>query len=212
VPEGEVLFELDSIGYEFFIILTGRVGIHLRLQLADYEEQKKLILESQDVPFKEDRKPRNKSDFEGVPNSPPVKYSTVMRKGDGYHVLHRTVLLKEVNKLGEGFCFGEAALIKDKSALRNATILCLEDSYFAVLDKANYERIIGEHQQKALMEKVLFFKKAPLFSFMAETIIKTILPFFELNKYPFRHCLFKQRDEVTHLYFIKSGNVRVGQD
>ena len=205
-----MLFEMESIGYEFFIILRGRVGVFLRLPFEEGdEEKKKLVLEGQDLPFEQKTEERSKSVFEGVPASPPIKHSLVVRKLDGYHVVHRTVLLKEVNRIGDGSSFGEAALIPGKSALRNASILCVENSYFAVLDKANYERIIGEHQQKSMNEKLLFFKRFFLFSVMPDDTIKTILPLMDQRFYSYRHCLFKQGEQVNTVYFIRSGYVRV---
>jgi CRP-like cAMP-binding protein len=49
----------------------------------------------------------------------------------------------EVKTLGAGAAFGEMALIDNKP--RAATIICKEDSDFAVLDKAHYIRILSEY-------------------------------------------------------------------
>ena len=51
MPEGEVLFEFGSIGYEFFIILNGSVSVGIKLKGENYEENKKAMLESEDVPM-----------------------------------------------------------------------------------------------------------------------------------------------------------------
>lgn len=51
MPEGEVLFEFGSIGFEFFIILKGEVSIYITLKGENYEEEKLKMLESPDVPF-----------------------------------------------------------------------------------------------------------------------------------------------------------------
>ena len=46
----------------------------------------------------------------------------------------------EVVKLKTGGSFGELALVNDKP--RAATIRCISDCYFAVLDRDAYEKII----------------------------------------------------------------------
>lgn len=210
VPEGEILFEMESIGYEFFIILRGKVSIMVKIPMSEVEETR--ILSETDVQFKEKLKPRTKSNFEGVPKSPLNLHSTVLRKESGYQVLHRSIILKDIRQLSEGGSFGDAALIKGKSALRNATILCQEDCYFAVLDKENYERIIGEHQQRQINEKLGFLKKSNIFKFMKDQDLGTLIYFFENKFLPFRTVLFNQGDEVDHLYIIKSGSVRVNKE
>jgi CRP-like cAMP-binding protein len=207
VPEGEILFEMESIGYEFFIILRGKVSIMVKMSISSTDSTK--VTTEPDIPLKEKVKERTKSNFEGVPKSPLNLHSSVLRKDSGYHVLHRSVLLKDIKNISEGGSFGEAALIKGKSALRNATILCLEDCYFAVLDKQNYERIIGEHQQRDINEKLGFLKKSNIFKYMKDQDLGTLVYFFEVRRLPYRATLFKQGEELDHLFVIKSGSIRV---
>jgi hypothetical protein len=52
VPEGEVLFEFGSIGFEFFIILKGEVSIYITLKGENYEEEKQKMLDSTDLGLK----------------------------------------------------------------------------------------------------------------------------------------------------------------
>lgn len=199
---------MESFGYEFFIILRGRVSIMAKIPIS--KEETDLVLAEADKPFEQKLKPRSKSKFEGVPKSPLNLFSSVIRKESGYHVLHRSVLLKDIRQISEGGSFGEAALIKGKSALRNATIFCQENCYFAVLDKQNYERIIGEHQQRQRKEKLAFLKKVNIFRFMKVQDLSTLIYFFEIQTLPIRYVLFKEGEEVDTLYIIKSGTVRVG--
>jgi CRP-like cAMP-binding protein len=198
---------MESIGYEFFIILKGKVSIMVKIPISEAESSK--VLSESDIEMKPKPKLRSKSNFEGVPKSPINLHSSILRKDSGYQVLHRSVLLKDIRQLTEGGSFGDAALIKGKSALRNATILCQEDCYFAVLDKENYERIIGEHQQRQINEKLGFLKRSNIFKFMKDQDLGTLIYFFEIRNLPFRSILFKQSEEVEYLYIIKSGSVRV---
>lgn len=208
MPEGEILFEMESIGYEFFIILQGIVSICIKIPISDNDV--KAVTQAEDAPLKEKLKPRSKSSFEGVPKSPLNVNSTVLHKKSGYHVMHRTVLLKGIKDLSDGGSFGEAALIKGKSAMRNATILCKSDCYFAVLDKENYERIIGEHQQRQLNEKINFLKRVMILRCMNTQDLSTLNYFFELKILKYREVIFRQGDKLDCIYVIKSGTVRVG--
>jgi CRP-like cAMP-binding protein len=67
-------------------------------------------------------------------------YSTVYRKKDGYHVLHKDFWLKNVNTLNAGTSFGEVAIMGKQLCTRNASIFCGKESTFAVLDKDNFQR------------------------------------------------------------------------
>ena len=49
--------------------------------------------------------------------------------------------MTEVAELGAGMSFGELALLNDKP--RNATIMCKENTEFAVLEKVHYKELLG---------------------------------------------------------------------
>ena len=49
-------------------------------------------------------------------------------------------MLKQVVALGDGFSFGELALLNSKP--RAATIVCLEDCHFATLNRQDFDKII----------------------------------------------------------------------
>ena len=52
-----------------------------------------------------------------------------------------TKLLFDLKELGAGEAFGELALMQ--SSLRSATILCMEDCEFAVLDKKCFNSLLS---------------------------------------------------------------------
>ena len=51
-------------------------------------------------------------------------------------------ILKEIKVLNAGLAFGELSLIENKP--RAATIICVEDCGFAVLDKKNFDLILSK--------------------------------------------------------------------
>lgn len=64
--------------------------------------------------------------------------------------------------LKQGQSFGELALIKDQP--RAASILCREDCDFMVLNKENYDNIIGDVEKMNLGLKASFLSTIELFS------------------------------------------------
>lgn len=92
VPQYEVVFEQDSIGYEFFIILQGQVAVMINLPNAYPEDERKRIRDLKDGPLpytdkdglltNEKPPPRFKSSFKGVPKTPTVVNTTVLSKID----------------------------------------------------------------------------------------------------------------------------------
>ena len=70
--------------------------------------------------------------------------------------------LSESTVLVEGCSFGEYALIKNKP--RSATILCVEDTHFAVLCKKDFMRILGNFTNRKFDEMAKFLKSLPIFS------------------------------------------------
>lgn len=209
MPEGHVLFEAQTIGYEFFIILKGQVGIGISLKGPDYEVKRKAILESPKINMQAVKVPRFKSKFDGVPRSPPNPYSSVIRTIDGYTVFLVDVMLKDINTLNDGASFGEVAIMGNDVCTRNATIFCKKDCYFAVLDKQNFQRIIGEHTQRDINIKVSFLKSSPLFSCLADKALNTLIYFLTFRRFHYREIILRQGEWLKEVVVIKSGRVKV---
>ena len=202
------MFEFSSFGTEFFFIMEGQVKIAVDIiKDADQEATLKELKEREDVPFSEKPVSRFKSSFPGVPKSPPVVVSNILRKVTGYHVIHRGRVLQNVNTLTEGKSFGDVALTK--SGIRNATILAGANCYFGVLDKENYIRIIGEYLAQLMKRKHKFISRLPLFSNFSEKDIETISPEFQEETFHYRDVVLKVGQKITKLYSIISGRVKI---
>lgn len=208
VPEGEVLFEYQSIGYEFFIILKGMVGICINLKGPDYDERKKAASEGQ-LPVLVPAVPRHKSRFEEVPKSPSNVMSKVVKNASGYSIFYGETLMKEINSLPEGTSFGEVAIQGKDTCTRNATIYCKRDCYFAVLDKVNFQRIIGEHTARDNAAKVALLKKSLVYSCLPDKSLKTLIYFMTTKKYQFRDKIIGQGQEMVDIMLVKSGKVKL---
>ena len=66
----------------------------------------------------------------------------------------------EVAKLSAGQSFGELALIND--APRAATVYCLSECIFAVIERKDYEKVLKRIELKAQQAKIQFFSKIHL--------------------------------------------------
>lgn len=208
VPEGEVLFEVSSFGTEFFFIMEGKVVIAIDIIKSEIQEATlKELKEREDVALPEKPIARFKSTFPGVPKSPPVEHSVVLRKQTGYHVIHKGRLLQNVNTLPEGKSFGDVALTKN--GIRNATILAGANCYLGVLDKENYTRIIGEYLAQLMKKKHKFISRLPLFVHFSNKDIETISPEFQEETFHYRDVILKAGQKITKLYSIISGKVKI---
>ena len=63
---------------------------------------------------------------------------------------------KEVARLKSGQTFGELALMTNQP--RTASAVCSSDTIFAIIDKKDYQVIIGNALQRQINEKIMFLK------------------------------------------------------
>lgn len=65
----------------------------------------------------------------------------------------------ELLKMGSGKSFGEKALISE--SVRAATIVCTKNCYFAVMLKADYEKVLKKIELKSQHKMITFLKCIP---------------------------------------------------
>lgn len=118
--------------------------------------------------------------------------------------------LKEVKEVHPGDSFGELALITN--ANRAATVQCKSDCHFAVLDKADYLRILGKLEHIRLGEVVDFLLSLPLFSGWGKQAAQRISYYFTPITYIRKQCVYRSNETPTHVYIIKSGEFEISQD
>jgi CRP-like cAMP-binding protein len=63
----------------------------------------------------------------------------------------------EVAKLDDGKCFGELALLHNKQ--RAASIITLQDTHFAVMNKQSFEKVMSEIKLREISENIDFLDK-----------------------------------------------------
>ena len=110
---------------------------------------------------------------------------------------------KEVAILPAGASFGELALISHKP--RAATIRAKVDSHFAILEKADYQKVYGVIQEKILNRKVNFFKNLTIFSDWTRGAVAKATYYFTEKEYSRSHLVYKELDPWKHTYVVIEG-------
>ena len=76
----------------------------------------------------------------GVPKTARLMHTKVERREGQFFVYNMGILMNKVNEMTNGACFGELALISNnENEPRAATVLCEEDTEFAVLDRQSFQ-------------------------------------------------------------------------
>ena len=92
---------------------------------------------------------------------------------------------------------------------RTATILCKEDTHFAVLTRENYQSIISSFMDKSKNENLSFLQNLSIFKGWSLGNMEQLYFQFNIQKYSKNHVFYKEGDEADSLYFIKNGEVEV---
>lgn len=114
--------------------------------------------------------------------------------------------LQEVLQLGKGASFGELALEQNKP--RAASILCVQDTHFAVLKKSDYRRLLLRYVIESQMESVIFLQSLPMFSQYTRDTIRKLFFFFKEKQYQRHQVVYKEGDDSTNVFIIKSGEFK----
>jgi len=172
-------------------LVAGTTGMQIP---ADRKDQGDVIQE-QNESDEEEEEIIKESKQEGVPN---------VVKDDYEWECSEVVVFKA------GLSFGELALLKDKP--RAATIKCKEECHFAVMEKTDYQQLIGRIQAKKLDQFIHFLQNRPLFSNWTKTLLSKLTYYFETKKYMRKQVIFRKGDLAHKFYLIKTGEVKFLKD
>lgn len=115
--------------------------------------------------------------------------------------------MREVTELGPGKCFGELALLMNKP--RAATVMCLEDSQFATLDKASFHKSLGAIQRKRLNDMLKFMMELPCFHGWTHTSILKFSYYLKKIKLQRNEYLFQYGEQTSRVYILKKGEIKL---
>ena len=135
MKQDDYVFRFGTLGDKFYIILKGSVRILIPVKDKTQKEQnptkRKSIFEQTEIKKKLTRRVSRIID-------------DANEDGRRVQITHNEegaeeVEMREIGIIKEGSAFGELALIGNKP--RAASIQCVEDSYFAVLNKTEYNKV-----------------------------------------------------------------------
>ena len=111
--------------------------------------------------------------------------------------------------LKPGCFFGESAL-DDVVQKRNATIRTEEDCVILSLKNNIYKTVLFENNRKLKSFDVVFICKNFFFNDISTIIFnKNYFPFFKLLSLTKDDIIYRQSEQVTSVYFVKEGNIKL---
>eukprot|EP00347_Sterkiella_histriomuscorum_P019194 403342576 len=116
-------------------------------------------------------------------------------------------LFIEFTQLKAGKSFGELALIKNRP--RAATITCIEDCHFAVMSKNDYEKVLQKIELKKMQKIIDFLHQLPFFRVWTKTSLSKLHYSFEEKAFTRNQVVYREGDESSMVYIIKSGEFEV---
>lgn len=151
------------------------------------------------------------------------KNSIVCKAGDVgeyfYIILHGNVKVvapdeggrkfSECTILMAGCAFGEYALLKNRP--RSATVVCVDDSHFAVLSKKDFIRILGTFTNRKFDEIARFLKSLPLFAGWGLNSLVRLGYYFRPIRFKRNQKVFSEGEPSEFVYIIKKGEVEMSK-
>lgn len=136
-----------------------------------------------------------------------------------YIILHGSVRILSSNStntkssetlvLTPGCAFGEFALIKNKPRL--ATVICTENTHFAVLSKKDFVKILGTFTNKKFDEIAKFLKSLPIFSKWSLNSLMKLSYYFRSVKSKRNKVLFKEGEVSEYVYIVRKGELEISK-
>lgn len=111
--------------------------------------------------------------------------------------------MREIAVVKEESAFGEYALIENKP--RSATIQCIEDCLFAVLNKQEYTKVLLKIEKKMMNEKALFLKSVPYFAKWTNMAVNKFTYYFNDKFYIRNQEVFREGQKAEYVYIVKHG-------
>ena len=217
---GENIIKYGETGDKFYIVFEGFVEIYkpfFDLATMTKNEFIQMLNNIKKVEKDENKYLRIKKYYKERKNIDISEYENIdsnmqfMNKKEEFYIEK----LEKLGKYGEGFSFGEMALIKNCE--RNATIKSVgasnESTILLSIDKESYNQAIKEYQEKKIVKEIeTFLNTYPFISnFNKDKILKIFncmnRKILEKDEY-----LFRQNDKDDNLYFIINGNFSLSVD
>ncbi|KAM8967195.1 cyclic nucleotide-binding domain-containing protein 2-like [Pelodytes ibericus] len=142
-------------------------------------------------------------------------------RGDGFYFVFSGVLAVTQDEDGrsalldpepillhKGASFGEVALLK--GLRRNATVICMEDTEFLVVDRKEFFRNkLDQELQKELQYRFHFFRSLDLFSSWSDQFLETLADHCKTEECHHSQVIVSDSSETKNIIFITKGRCEV---
>lgn len=149
----------------------------------------------------------------------PKEVEIVNKKGE----VRKEKVPTKVATEGAGYAFGELSLLERKP--RAATIVCEEDSDFAILDKEHFQQILrklwvfficllksiiqGDKEEQRLFTEVNFLKSLKIFEQWSYNSIRSLFMYCHVKDITRNQVVYGFGEPSEYMYIIKSGEFKV---
>ena len=212
--KGDSIINFGEIGDKFYIVLEGVVEIYkpryVEIAATPYDFinsiDKMRALDGNDLRYNR-IKEKNKTFFDNLVEKDDMTQELEIN----YMKYKQVFIMEEYEKLGEfgeGFFFGDIALIK--KTVRNATIKAKENCILLTIEKNDYNKALLEFQKKKLSKDIEIFLKTYSFfkNFNHDKVINLFNCFTRKELFKGDY-LFKQNDQDDNIYFINFGTFSI---
>ena len=207
---GDTIILYGDIADKFYIVLEGLVEVFIPIysekEITPYEYLKILdkIKRTNILKYKRVRAKNTKFTFETMDISRVDPNTTLMKSKFNFCLENE----EKKGEYGEGFSFGEIALIKKTT--RNATIKAVENTFCLSISKDDYNEVVREIDTNKLLKEIDLFKQQYQFfnCFNNEKMIRIFNCFSRIILYKGDY-LYHQNDINDYIYLIIKGNFEV---
>ena len=127
-------------------------------------------------------------------------------------------LMLPVIRLGQGKSFGELAAQKEQGKAqsrqtkpRQASVLAVTDCKFAVLAKADYQKVLDSAERRRTEAIKDFLREIPLLKGLPRGVFKNLHLSVARKQYERGQVVCREGDECEHLYIISKGEFEVSK-
>ena len=213
-PPGENIINYGESGDKFYIVLEGSVEVYKPIYEPISATTNEFIKILQDIKNKEknEKKYLRIKAYNKERNIDISNYENIDSKMNFMNVKSEFFIekMEKLGKYGEGFSFGEIALIKKTE--RNATIKSVgapdENIILLSIDKIAYNQAVKEYQEKKITQEIeLYISTYPFLNIFSKEKILKVFSCMNLITLAKGEYLFHQNDVDDYLYFVINGNL-----
>ena len=210
--KGDSIINFGEIGDKFYIVLEGKVEIYKPVYVEITATPSEFIgtlykirkMDGNDLRFNR-IKEKNKIFFESLEEKEKIDFSFNFMKYKQLFIMEKEEKLAE---FGEGFSFGDIALLK--KTVRNATIKAKEDCILLTIEKNDYNKALLEFQKKKLSKEIeAFLKTYSFFKYFSHDKIINLFNLFSTKEIYKGEYLYKQNEEDESIYFVDYGTFSI---